>query len=399
MALTDIQTKSLKAKLKRRHVKTRESYGTAVSYVEGWHAIAEANRIFGFDSWDRQTLAPRCHWAQLHHGETICFYSTKVRITVRAGDTVTLREGIGTGYGRSPQPELAHDIALKAAETDATKRALATFGNPFGLALYDRDQTQVTKARSKPAARLAEKTATQEVAAPDLVLSDLEGRDINFDNRADFVQEALRQIDGLDTVEAVYAFWSRNSAAFGKLRIGTEHGDASARQLAEALKERARKVGQPPTNTSNDATAAANPAAAPATNGYLIPKEKRVRDRAHLAFVASQPCLICGRRPAQAHHVQIAQPRAMAMKVSDEFAVPVCNTHHDQLHRSGDERAFWARHGFRDPLKYAARLWEATRGQRKGSPASGTETLDPDLESEFNEPYLRKGSGAAARST
>ena len=66
---------------------------------------------------------------------------------------MTVREGIGTGFGRAPQPELAHDIALKAAETDATKRALATFGNPFGLALYDRDQAQVTKARSKVASR------------------------------------------------------------------------------------------------------------------------------------------------------------------------------------------------------------------------------------------------------
>ena len=128
-----------------------KSSGASVSYVEGWHAIAEANRIFGFDSWDRQTLAPRCHWAHLQYGETMCFYSTKVRITVRAGETVTVREGIGTGFGRAPQPELAHDIALKAAETDATKRALATFGNPFGLALYDRDQAQVTKARVKVA--------------------------------------------------------------------------------------------------------------------------------------------------------------------------------------------------------------------------------------------------------
>ena len=71
MALTDIQTKSLKAKLKRRHVKVRKSSGACVSYVEGWHAIAEANRIFGFDSWDRQTLAPSCHWAHLQHGETL----------------------------------------------------------------------------------------------------------------------------------------------------------------------------------------------------------------------------------------------------------------------------------------------------------------------------------------
>src|SRR4051794_39352871 len=85
MALTDTQTRSLKAKLKCRHVRVRELGGAPIAYVEGWHATSEANRIFGFDSWDRQTLSPRCHWSQLQHGQTICFYSTKVRITVRAG--------------------------------------------------------------------------------------------------------------------------------------------------------------------------------------------------------------------------------------------------------------------------------------------------------------------------
>ena len=63
-----------------------------------------------------------------------------------------MREGIGTGFGRAPAPEVAHDMALKAAETDATKRALATFGNPFGLALYDKDQAHVTKPAPRAAA-------------------------------------------------------------------------------------------------------------------------------------------------------------------------------------------------------------------------------------------------------
>ena len=167
MTLTEPQTKSLKAKLKSRHVKVRKSCGASLSYVEGWHAIAGANRIFGFDSWDRQTLAPRCHWTHLQYGQTVCFYSTKVRITMRAGDTMTMREGIGTGFGRAPQPELAHDMALKAAETDATKRALATFGNPFGLALYDRDQARVTKPRRRIQ---TERTPSEQAVVP-LVLT------------------------------------------------------------------------------------------------------------------------------------------------------------------------------------------------------------------------------------
>jgi hypothetical protein len=103
----------------------------------------------------------------------------------------------------------------------------------------------------------------------------------------------------------------------------------------------------------------------PPRSSLLIPKETRIRDRDHLAFVARQPCLVCGRRPAQAHHLKFAQPRAMSMKVSDEYTVPLCNGHHDALHRTGDERAWWARHGIIEPLKFAARLWAASRNNER----------------------------------
>jgi DNA recombination protein Rad52 len=149
MAFTDEQREALTAKLRYRHVRTRASNGTPISYVEGWHVIAEANRIFGYDCWDRQTLSPRCLWRETQRGETTCFYAAKVRITVRAGDAMIVREGIGTGTGRSSAAEAAHEIALKAAETDATKRALATFGNPFGLALYDKEQRGVTRRHTR----------------------------------------------------------------------------------------------------------------------------------------------------------------------------------------------------------------------------------------------------------
>jgi hypothetical protein len=78
----------------------------------------------------------------------------------------------------------------------------------------------------------------------------------------------------------------------------------------------------------------------------------------------------------------------MAMKVSDEFTVPVCNTHHDQLHRTGDERTFWAQNGIGDPLKFAARLWEASRNQREDGASHGAHGLD--LGPEFSEPSLQK---------
>jgi recombination DNA repair RAD52 pathway protein len=106
MAFTDQQRQALKGKLRHRHVKTRANNGAPIPYVEGWHVIAEANRIFGYDSWDRQTLSPRCLWREIQRGETACFYSTKVRITVRAGEPIIVREGIGTGVGKSSSAEI-----------------------------------------------------------------------------------------------------------------------------------------------------------------------------------------------------------------------------------------------------------------------------------------------------
>ena len=107
--------------------------------VEGWHVIAEANRIFGYDAWDRHTLSTRCFWSGSASHHYAAAYIAKVRIAVRAGAIVITREGCGSGNAKAAAPGEAHELALKAAETDATKRALATFGNPFGLALYDRE--------------------------------------------------------------------------------------------------------------------------------------------------------------------------------------------------------------------------------------------------------------------
>ena len=110
--------------------------GTELHYLEGWHVIAEANRIFGFDGWDRETVESKCVWTKQNGSRFSAAYVTRVRITVKAGDTSIVREGSGAGEAHEATPGLAHDRAAKAAETDATKRALMTFGNAFGLSLY-----------------------------------------------------------------------------------------------------------------------------------------------------------------------------------------------------------------------------------------------------------------------
>ena len=81
-------------------------------------------------------LSPRCVLARENRGTFLAVYIARVRVTVHADGATIIREGHGTGEGHGTSPGEVHDIALKAAETDATKRALATFGRPFGLALY-----------------------------------------------------------------------------------------------------------------------------------------------------------------------------------------------------------------------------------------------------------------------
>jgi hypothetical protein len=94
--------------------------------------------------------------------------------------------------------------------------------------------------------------------------------------------------------------------------------------------------------------------------GRVAAKTIRLRDKDHRKFVSTQPCLVCGRSPADAHHLRFAQPSAIGLKVSDEFTVPVCRVHHRELHRQGDEAAWWQRIKI-DPLPIANRLWQHAR--------------------------------------
>jgi hypothetical protein len=91
----------------------------------------------------------------------------------------------------------------------------------------------------------------------------------------------------------------------------------------------------------------------------VISKPVRDRDREHLKFVAAQPCLVCGRTPSDPHHIKFAEQRAMGRKVSDRFTVPICRLHHRELHRRGNERAWWESQGI-DPVPVAAKLWAKT---------------------------------------
>jgi DNA recombination protein Rad52 len=152
MSFTPEQINALRLPLAATNVKEREQAGRKFSYIEAWHAIDEANRIFGFSGWDREMVECRCVTeaacrisvgTRYERDGWRVGYTARVRITVRAGEDVIVREGSGYGSGILDDVGAAHESAIKEAESDAMKRGLMTFGYPFGLALYDKDKTHI----------------------------------------------------------------------------------------------------------------------------------------------------------------------------------------------------------------------------------------------------------------
>ena len=329
MAFSAKQVQTLRRQPHYRHIRTRHANGRELTYLEGWYAISEATRIFGFDGWARETIESRCVLTPESCGTFSVVYTAKVRITVWADGATIVREGHGTGEGRGPSPGEVHDIALKAAETDATKRALATFGRPFGRELYQGRKTGPSQQKPLPAPAT---TTTAPVSVETTPLAP--------NLRPGFHPDDTTPIP-------------RPSRYYGRRQNATsEHFRSERRQV-----ERAAPV------APSLAPPAHDPSQGRIDKSLLpLPEPKRLRDKAHLKFVASQPCLICGRQPCDPHHVRFAQPRAIGMKVTDEFTVPLCRGHHRQLHQAGNEVTWWESYRIH-PLEIAKRLWEQTHPQ------------------------------------
>jgi hypothetical protein len=346
MPFSDAQTKLLAGKLSEKAVKTRKQDGRLLSYIEGWYAIAEANRIFGFDGWDRETLETQCIWQDAKREAKSCAYVARVRIRVRAGDWVISRDGSGTGHGSAPSLGEAHESALKEAETDATKRALATFGNLFGLALYDRAQNGVRR-RNGNGNGIAAGVSWALLSATGGVLS-RHGVPEEF---CGALRELMERTPALDRLKSI---WARNAGTVTHLRRawpdlktvnGTHYGDV----LEKLFEQQIERLAQ-----GGDQEVMQNTVIDKAELALALPR--RLRDVAHREFVASLPCLVCGRSPSHAHHLRFAQPRSLGSKVSDEWTVPLCIIHHRALHDFGAEEKWWEQIGI-DALSEAEKLW------------------------------------------
>ena len=194
------------------------------------------------------------------------------------------------------------------------------------------------------------------------------------DKSAALRDQFLAEVDALATAEAATTWAHRILAAKNSLT------EPDAQRVEAAFQSKLMAFG------NNDAGAfaqsaqrslplksrAAKAAGKPSIDkgALALPEPRRVRDKNHIRFVAKQPCLICGRQPSDPHHLRFAQAQALGRKVSDEFTVPLCRGHHREVHRCGDEAAWW-RNAKVDPTVTARTLWLETH-----PPASGRDRMD-----------------------
>jgi ERF superfamily len=190
------------------------------------------------------------------------------------------------------------------------------------------------------------------------------------DEAAIWAQRNLRAKNTLTAVDAKIVE-ERFQAKFFTIADGQAPGGTTPAAMPDGLApdrppdavpdKKLVSVGQPAADASQKASMVAHKRS---RSGVIraLGKTVRLRDKDHRKFVQQQACLVCGRAPSDPHHLTFAQPRALGRRVSDEFTVPVCRIHHRELHRSGDEAAWWQKLNI-DPLPVALRLWQHTHGK------------------------------------
>jgi hypothetical protein len=192
--------------------------------------------------------------------------------------------------------------------------------------------------------------------------------------------ELLREIEDLCAADAATLWAQRKLVAKNQLSA------ADARQVEQAFAAKLALIAAQSAKTDDVVTALDDHSLTEKTSGTpqvdksVLPfaEPRRLRDRDHIRYVMRQACLICGRRPSDPHHLRFAQARALGRKVSDEFTVPLCRTHHREIHRCGDEGSWWQNTGT-DPLAAARALWLETHPLPRLEPTTPNNEIVPNV--------------------
>ncbi len=264
-------------------------------------------------------------------------------------------------------PDLAEDAKADAANKvdEAGNIGLAARVGPAAA----------TKERHPPAS--APHRRTEELARPPRTL-------LGPEQSAALRERLVADLGGLQSADEAADWVHTNLAAKNRLiTADADRVEAGFRDRLAAIESTSAALnGETQSARAEEPKAPVeNPFAAPmddAAGGPMVPPETagagrrrvaartiRLRDKEHCTFVASQPCVVCGRTPSEAHHIRYAQRRALGRKVSDEYTVPVCRLHHRELHGYGDEASWWAGVSI-DPLPIALELWGRSHAQLQG---------------------------------
>jgi hypothetical protein len=193
---------------------------------------------------------------------------------------------------------------------------------------------------------------------------------VSFERPDGFVQALRKAMSDAQDIELLFAIWEQNVETVRTLNKCLKQNPARKAGIAQSLvahlktcaialvKSEPSSVGDTPHDTKGRKGPRLDRSRPKIDKSVLaIGEPKRLRLKEHLRFVARQPCLICGRSPAHAHHIRYAQSKGLGLKVSDEFTVPLCVIHHTENHTTGDERRWWQEHKI-DPMAVAERLWK-----------------------------------------
>jgi hypothetical protein len=193
--------------------------------------------------------------------------------------------------------------------------------------------------------------------------------------------ELLREIEGLSTADDAALWAQRHLVAKNQLSAAdAQHVEEAFAAKLAMLPEQGAQTGDAPMTPSDQSMADEIGTPLIDKSVLVFPEPRRLRDREHIRHVMKQPCLICGRRPSDPHHLRFAQCRALGRKASDQFTVPLCRGHHREVHRHGDEAGWWRKVNV-DPLMAARSLWLQTHPLHAIAAAEGVQsTALPPLE-------------------
>ena len=291
-----------------------------------------------------ETATPRRMGAALTYARRYALF-TLVGI---AGEDDLDAPDLNPNFEGAPKIDLAPNLAAPmqpesestaASKIRSTNSASGPRNNSLRPARATLDPEQSAKLREQLLATVAQLRSEEEAA--DWVHKNMPAKNTLVAADADLVESAFK--DKLASIQSMQASVEEPA--------GSVAGDGSAiasEQIFVKLME---------ASVAAPIILAQKPQARP---HRVAAKTIRLRDKEHCKFVATQPCVVCGRTPSEAHHIRFAQPRAVGRKVSDEYTVPVCRLHHRDLHTYGDEASWWAAVSI-DPLPIALELWRKSR--------------------------------------